>query len=100
MKNETRLSILSAFILASSLVAFSASAGETGPCKQIKAACEAGGFVKGGHKKDGKGLYVDCMKKIMAGETVPGVTVTPDEVTACKAKKDKHAAAKAAKAAT
>ncbi len=97
MKNNTRLSILSVLVLASSLVAFSASAG-TSPCKDIKAACEAGGFTKGGHKKDNKGLYIDCMKKIMAGETVPGVSVTADQVTACKAKKEKHQAAKAAKA--
>jgi hypothetical protein len=100
MKNETRLSILSVLVLASSLVAFSASAGTT-PCKDIKSACEAGGFTKGGHKKDNKGLYKDCMQKVMAGETVPGVTVTADQVTACKAKKEKHHAAKeAAKPAT
>lgn len=98
MKNQ--ISILSALVLASAVFAFSATAGETAPCKEIKSACEAGGFVKGGHKKDGKGLFRDCMKKIMAGETVPGITVTPEQVSACKAKKEKHVAAKAAKPST
>lgn len=101
MTNQSKLSLLSLAVLASSLVAFSAAhAGETGPCKQIKAACEAGGYVKGNHKKNGKGLFVDCMKKIMAGEAVEGVSVPADEVAACKAKKEKHAAAKAAKPAS
>jgi hypothetical protein len=95
MKNQTRLSILSALVLASSAVAFSAFADE--PCKQIKTACEGAGFTKGGHKTGNKGLFIDCMKPIMAGQSVPGVTVTPDQVTACKAKKDKRAAKAAAK---
>ena len=100
MKNQTKLSLLSLAVLASSLVAFSSHAGETGPCKQIKAACEAGGYVKGSHKKNGKGLYIDCMKKIMAGESVEGVNVPADEVAACKEKKEKRAAAKSAKSAS
>ena len=103
MKTDTRLSILSVLVLASSLVAFSAGADTTTPkskpCQEIKTACEAGGFVKGAHKKDGKGLYKDCIQKIMAGESVAGVSLTADQVSACKARKAKHAAAKAAKAA-
>ena len=59
-----------------------------GPCKAIKAACESAGFYKGGHDK-GKGLGMDCMKKIMEGGSVPGVSVTADQVAACKAKKAK-----------
>lgn len=97
MKNQSKLSLLSLAVLASSLVAFSVHAGESGPCKQIKSACEAGGYEKGSHKKNGKGLFKDCMQKIMAGEAVEGVNVPADEVAACKAKKEKRAAAKAAK---
>jgi hypothetical protein len=59
------------------------------PCLEIKKACEAGGFVKGDHK-DGKGLYKDCMQKLANGETVVGVSVTPDMVSACKQKRDEH----------
>ena len=56
-----------------------------GPCKKIKEACESAGFVKGDHK-DGKGLWKDCISKIKAGATIPGVNVTPEDVNACKAK--------------
>jgi len=101
MKIEPKLSLLSLALLASSLVAFSAHAEEKShPCKALHAACEAGGYVKGAHKKNGKGLFKDCLKKLMAGESVEGVTVPSDEVAACKAKKDKRAAKKAAAAST
>ncbi len=56
------------------------------PCKAIEQACEAGGFVRGGNK-DGKGIMKDCMKPIMSGQPVPGVTVDPATVQACQAKR-------------
>ena len=93
MKNQIKLPLFALLLVATSSFAVSAFA-EEAPCKQIKAACEAGGFVKGGHKNDGKGLFKDCMKKILAGESVAGVTVPADEVAACKAKKEKRNSAK------
>jgi hypothetical protein len=60
------------------------------PCLEIKAACEAAGYQKGDHKKNGKGLYVDCMKKIMDGGAVKGVNVGAEKVAACKARKEQH----------
>lgn len=60
------------------------------PCKAVRQACEAAGYVHGAHKKTGKGLMVDCMKPIMEGQTVAGVTVAPAEVEACKAKRAEH----------
>jgi hypothetical protein len=33
---------------------------------------------------------MDCMKKVMNGETVAGVSITPEKVAACKEKKEKH----------
>lgn len=60
------------------------------PCKEIKEACEAAGFTKGGHKNK-KGLQVDCIKKLMNGESVEGVTVDAAKISACKEKKDSHA---------
>ena len=59
-----------------------------GPCKQIAQACMQAGFVKGGHK-DGKGLKMDCMKPIMDGKAVTGVTVAADTVASCKEKRAK-----------
>ncbi len=56
------------------------------PCHKIRAACEQAGFVKVGHKEK-KGLMRDCLHPILEGKTVSGVTVSADEVAACKAKK-------------
>jgi hypothetical protein len=64
------------------------------PCKAIRAACEGAGFRPHEHKS-GKGLWLDCVDKIMKGETVPGVTVAASDVDGCKAKKAEHEAKKA-----
>jgi hypothetical protein len=59
------------------------------PCKKIEAACEAAGFVKGG-AKEGKGVFKNCLKPIIDGQTVNGVTVDPADAAACKAKIATH----------
>jgi hypothetical protein len=56
------------------------------PCQTIATACEAAGFHRGGHK-EGKGLWKDCVAPILDGRTIPGVTVAPDDVKACQAKR-------------
>ncbi len=61
------------------------SVNDSHPCHSLKQACENAGFVKGGYKQ-GNGLYKDCLKPIMQGQTVKGVTVNPSDVAACKAK--------------
>jgi len=66
------------------------------PCKQIKSACEAAGFSKGAHKEK-KGLHLDCMKPILDGQTVAGVTVSADVISACKTKQAEHKTKKDAK---
>jgi hypothetical protein len=66
------------------------------PCKQIKSACEAAGFIKGGHK-DKKGLHLDCMKPILDGQAVAGVSVSAEQISACKIKQAEHKAKKDAK---
>lgn len=58
-----------------------------GPCMKLKEACVAAGFEKGKHKEK-KGLMMDCMKPLMHGETVAGVTVSPEDLAACKEKKE------------
>lgn len=64
------------------------------PCKEIAAACEAAGFKKGGHKEK-KGLYIDCMRKLEAGESVDGVSVSSDLVKECKARREERKTKKA-----
>ena len=69
----------------------------TGPCKDILAACNAAGYFKGGHKAGpNKGEWIDCMDPIMKGQAVPGVNVTPAQVSGCQEVRAKHQAHKAA----
>ena len=56
------------------------------PCLEVKKACESAGFTKGKHK-EGKGLFKDCMQKLSNGETVDGVSVSADAISACKEKR-------------
>ena len=56
---------------------------EGGACHQIVQACESAGYKKGGHN-EGKGLFKDCMIKIRKGESVPGVSVSKEQVDACQ----------------
>lgn len=59
------------------------------PCKSIVAACTAAGFEKGQYK-EGKGLFKDCVQVIKNGGTVSGVTVSADDVAACKQRSKKQ----------
>jgi hypothetical protein len=56
------------------------------PCKAIEEACKSAGFMKGG-EASGKGLMMNCMKPVMEGKQVAGVSVDSTTVQACQAKK-------------
>ncbi len=75
----------SQFAIANEAGALKAHKKPHGACESIAKACGAGGFKPGAHG-EGKGLWMDCVDKVVAGGTVEGVTVTPtaDELTACK----------------
>ena len=53
-------------------------------CQSIVKSCEAAGFEPGEHKKDGKGLWIDCIHAIAKGKTVPGVTAAQADAKACQ----------------
>jgi hypothetical protein len=66
--------------------------GEDGkPCREIREACEAAGFEKK-QAKEGKGLYVDCIRPLMTGEaprekaTIALPAVSSELIASCKAK--------------
>ena len=63
-------------VLVAAMTAFGAHAkGKKVACKKhIEKACKSAGFKK--HK--------DCFNKVIAGESVPGVSVDPSDVSACK----------------
>lgn len=52
-------------------------------CTGPVAACEKAGFQPGEHKKNGKGLWVDCIGARAHDKAVEGVTITKEEAKAC-----------------
>lgn len=53
-------------------------------CMAIETACKSAGFVVGG-EKNGKGLIENCVKPVLSGTKVEGVTVQESDVAACQA---------------
>jgi hypothetical protein len=60
--------------------------------KDSKTGKEMHGYQPGEHKRDGEGLWVDCVAKLAQGKTVEGVTgVTQAAAKAClQAEKSAH----------
>jgi hypothetical protein len=78
---------LSVAVLGASVSAWSAPAAPMAgehPCKAVEEACKGAGFTKGG--APGKGLFRDCMKPLLAGQTVGSISVPADVLSACQAK--------------
>jgi GH24 family phage-related lysozyme (muramidase) len=86
------------FALVTSSIAHAEHAKDLPQCANLVKACESAGYEPGDHKKNGKGLWVDCVGAIVHGKTVAGVTATKDEAKACAdAAKAEHKAHKEAK---
>lgn len=77
--------ILFSIVMALSFSATAEVIPTEGPCKRVKEACEAAGYLPGQHNQ-GKGLWMNCMNKLKNGKTVPGVNASASDVEACKAK--------------
>lgn len=60
------------------------------PCMALMNACKAAGYVKGGSKDDKKGLIRDCMKPLVEGMAVPGVTAKSEDIAACKERHERR----------
>lgn len=52
-------------------------------CQTLVQQCEKAGYEPGEHKKDGKGLWVDCVGAIAHGKSVPGVTASQADAKTC-----------------
>ncbi len=59
-----------------------AEAKQARPCKVVIDACKQAGFTEK-KSKNGKATRADCVLPIVAGKSVEGVSVTPEDVSAC-----------------
>lgn len=75
--------VLSLTVLFSALTAFGEKPVDSPACSAAVKACEAAGYEPGDHKKNGKGLWVDCIHAIAKGKTVAGVSVSQADAKAC-----------------
>jgi hypothetical protein len=57
-----------------------------GPCASVAAACKTAGFQRDS-SMSGKQFWQDCMKPLILGKVVPGVTVDSATIQACKVTK-------------
>jgi len=88
---QTQILMCLITLLSAAICAFTAGAQEPQhPCRQIRAACEAAGFVHG-KGKEGYGLSRDCIRPITLGTaqrpkaTKPLPQVETQLIAACKA---------------
>ncbi len=51
-------------------------------CLNIASACEDAGYRM--KQETGKNIWKDCLKPIIAGQTISGVTVDPQDIQICK----------------
>lgn len=72
-------------VLAEEVSAMSSNFSSGKPCAAIASACSAAGFVR--TETPGKRFWQDCMKPIILGQTVSGVTVDSATVKACRVNK-------------
>lgn len=87
-KLYTVLIIVAAAFSTQTIFANYQDASNSHPCKMIAQACLAGGFVRSGAAN--KKFWHDCMKPILMGQTVQGVTVDPATVKNCRVNKIDH----------
>ena len=73
------------FVLAAILLTQQVFASEGKSCATIADACLTAGFDR--TETPGKNLWLNCMKPIILGQTISGVTVKPAVVQACRVHK-------------
>jgi len=69
-------------LLAAIFSAQSVFAHDSKSCKIIADACSKAGFTR--TEKHGKDFWKNCMKPVVLGQTVKGVTVDADAVKTCR----------------
>lgn len=54
------------------------------PCSQIIQECRKKGYAPGGARNSGRGMPMDCLRKVIAGNPLPGLSLRFETVGACK----------------
>src|SRR6476469_5841867 len=84
---QVRTTLILMAILAAQQV-FAAESASDRSCSTIADACLAAGFVK--TESTTKGIWHDCMRPVILGKTVTGVSINATVVKSCRADKIKE----------
>ena len=57
---------------------------DPGPCRQIRATCEAQGFKRGRNSAERRSFQENCFRPLLEGQTVGGAKIDADVAMACK----------------
>lgn len=82
MRNFRYIFMFVALIATQQVFAFHGKMGSDTNCMTIAKACKAAGFSRG--KSPDKGFWFGCMKPIILGKTVSGVTIDPAVAKSCR----------------
>lgn len=63
---------------------------EPGPCRQIRAACEAQGFKRGRTPAERRAFQENCFRPLLEGQPVRDAKIDQDVVAACKERQSKR----------
>lgn len=77
-------------LLAAIVFVSPAFADDSKECASIAKSCLDAGYTSNDDVTTGKQFWMDCMKPLVLGKTVSGVTVDPKDVKACRAAKIKN----------
>ncbi len=78
------LAVAAQMILSSSIALAVKDGSDVPACAGVTDVCMKAGYEPGEHKKDGKGLWMDCVVPVAHGKTVAGVTgITQAAAHAC-----------------
>jgi hypothetical protein len=63
---------------------------DPGPCRKIRATCEAQGFRRGRTSAERRAFQENCFKPLLDGQSVHEVKIDEDLATACKQRQNKR----------
>jgi len=86
ISTQTLLADTTTTVTTPSATSSSASDLSSKQCEGIAKACKSAGYTREG-ASSGKQFWADCMKPILLGQTVAGVSITADDATACRQQK-------------
>jgi len=84
MKKLSSLLVLTTLLFSSTTFAFGTDMMSDSSCGAIVKACKAAGFAR---SSEDKRFWKDCMQPVLLGKSVKGVTVSADQVKACRDEK-------------